>query len=148
VADVPEPRDGDFVAYVEALQRESAARLARPGAAAPETAATAKTGDHFFERRPQVATRNPLEQAVDRIVRGEADAALVKSLVAAVAGLVFLLAWLGNGGLLSLLIAAALFAYALPRLVRTLRALTRATDNRNAIEDVFGRAPNDRAGKR
>jgi hypothetical protein len=147
VADVPEPRDGDFVAYLEALQRESAARLARPAAAA-ETAATAKAGDPFFERAPKDVQRNPIEQAVDRIVRGEADAALVKSLVAAVVGLVFLLAWLGNGGLLSLLIAAALFAYAVPRLVRTLRVLTRATDNRNAIEEVFGRPSNGRGGKR
>jgi Flp pilus assembly protein TadB len=147
VADVPEPRDGDFVAYLEALQRESAARLARPAAAA-ETAPTAKAGDPFFERAPKDMKRNPIEQAVDRIVRGEADAALVKSLVAAVVGLVFLLAWLGNGGLLSLLIAAALFAYAVPRLVRTLRVLTRATDNRNAIEEVFGRPSNGRGGKR
>jgi len=134
-----EPKDGDFVAYVEALQRESAARLAQQHVHIIDTAAPSGSS-HFFEDKAKAAKPANLELAIDRYVRRDGDSGLVKALVAAVAGVVFVLNGLGNGGAFSFLIAAVLLAYAIPRLLAAFRSIARAPTPHAAIDQVFGRS--------
>jgi hypothetical protein len=141
-----EPRDGDFVAYIEALQRESAERLAQHhinvnlAAAAPTGAS--KSASHFFESAAQAkpAPGAVVDEAVKRVLRPDVDAGLVKALVAGVFGLVFLLAWFGRGGALSFLIGVILLVYAVPRLLAAFRVLAVRTSNKAAVDQVFGRS--------
>lgn len=135
-----EPRDGDFVAYIEALQRESAARLAQQHVAIIETNAASKSTGQFFEERPKSSAAPNLQQAVERFVRRDTDAKVVKAFAAGVVGVVFLLAWLSNGGAFSFLLAVALLAYAVPRLLGAFRALAQPAPNKAAIDQVFGRS--------
>lgn len=142
-----EPRDGDFVAYIEALQQESAARLARSHAGVADPAPGSRGSEPFpGDRRgagaPVVASAPGAVQA------GDADARLMKALVAAVVGVALLLAWIGDGGLVPLLVGAALLAYAVPRLRGVLRMLRSGSSNRGAIEEVFGRSPSPTAVKK
>lgn len=143
-----EPRDGDFVAYIDALQRESAARLAQQHVVVTETTAASKTTGQFFEEKPRPAVVPNLQQAIGRLVGRDTDAKVVKALVAAVAGAAFLLSWLGKGGFISFIIAAVLLAYAVPRLLAAFRALTEQPDNKAAISQVFGRSGTQPTGTR
>lgn len=140
-----EPRDGDFVAYIEALQRESAARLAQQHVGVTETTAASKTTGQFFEEKERPAARPDLQQSVERFVR-DPDARVVKAIVAGVAGVVFLLAWLGDGGPFSFIVAIALLAYAVPRLLRGFRGPTQRPANRAAIDQVFGHSGTRKPG--
>ncbi len=135
-----EPRDGDFVAYIEALQRESAARLAQQHVGVIETTAASKVTGQFFEEKAKPAVAPNLQQAVDRFVRQDTDGRVVKALVAGVMGAVFLLAWLGNGGLFLLVVAVALLAYAVPRLLGAFRGRSQQPPSQAAVEHVFGRS--------
>lgn len=144
-----EPRDGDFVAYIEALQQESAARLARShaGVAGPAPGSRGSEpfpGDRRGAGAPVVASAPGAVQAGD----ADADARLMKTLVAAVVGVALLLAWIGDGGLVPLFVGAALLAYAVPRLRGVLRMLRSGSSNRGAIEEVFGRSPSPTAVKK
>jgi fatty acid desaturase len=143
-----EPRDGDFVAYIDALQRESAARLAQQHVAVIETTAASKTTGQFFEEKPGPPVVPNLQQAFGRLVRRDTDAKVVKALVAAVAGAAFLLTWLGNGGPISFVVAIALLAYAVPRLLAAFRALAEQPANKSAVDQVFGRSGTHPAGTR
>jgi predicted ester cyclase len=140
-----EPRDGDFVAYIDALQRESAARLAQQHVGVTETTAASKTTGQFFEEKSKPAAGPNLQQSVERFVR-DPDARIVKAVVAGVAGGVFLLAWLGDGGPFSFIVAVVLLAYAVPRVLRAFRAVTAQPTNRTTIEQVFGRSGTQKPG--
>lgn len=140
-----EPRDGDFVAYIDALQRESAARLAQQHVGVTETTAASKTTGQFFEEKAKPAAAPKLQASVERFVR-DPDAGIVKAVVAGVAGAVFLLAWLGDGGPFSFIVAVVLLAYAVPRLLRAFRALTAQPANRTTVEQVFGRSGTQKPG--
>ena len=141
-----EPRDGDFVAYIDALQRESAARLAQQHVGVTETTAASKTTGQFFEEKPKQAVVPNLQQSVARFVGRDRDASVVKALVAGVVGAVFLLAWLGNGGPFSFIVAVALLAYAVPRLLRAFRAVAPQPSNKSAIDQVFGHSGTHKTG--
>lgn len=140
-----EPRDGDFVAYIETLQRESAERLAQHhinvnlAAAAPTSAS--KSASHFFESAAEAkpAPGAGIDQAIERVLRPGVDARFVKALVAGVFGLVFLLAWFGRGGAFSFLIGVVLLVYAVPRLLAALRVIALQPSNKAAVDQVFGR---------
>jgi predicted lipid-binding transport protein (Tim44 family) len=141
-----EPRDGDFVAYIDALQRESAERLAlhhiNVDTAAASPSASSKTPSHLFEDAPATrpgAAGAPAPPAESARVRPDIDASVVKALVAGVVGLAFLLGWLGRGGALTFLISVALLAYAMPRLLAAFRAITRQPPSKAVIDQVFGR---------
>ena len=134
-----EPRDGDFVAYIDALQRESAARLAQQHVGVTQTTAASKTTGQFFEEKPKPVAASNLPQAVGRFVRRDTDGKVIKAIVAGVVGSMFLLTWLGDGGPFSLVAAVALLAYAVPRLVGAFRATAEPPPNKSAVEEVFGR---------
>jgi hypothetical protein len=141
-----EPRDGDFVAYIEALQRESAARLAQQRVHVVQESASREAAGHFFEAKGKTVQPASIEQAVQRFVRRDADAKTVKAVVAGVVGAVFLLTWLGNGSPFAFVLGAALLVYALPRLLAALRGGANKPSNRAAVDAVFGR-PNPPTGE-
>ena len=136
-----EPKGGDFVAYIDALQRESAARLALQHVNVVDVAFPTKKaqGSTFGDGTGPVSA--PAAGPIPgRLVRRDRDATIVKSVVAGVVGAVFLLTWLGNGGLFPLIGGIALLAYALPRLLAALRGQGRQSINRALIDQAFGRS--------
>lgn len=133
-----EPKDGDFVAYVEALQRQSAARLGHQHIAAPG-AVQPPAKDHVFGERKPPDPRAEARAALERFLRSDGEAMLVRPLVAAVIGITALLVWLGHGGLFWLLVALVSLWYGIPRVVRALRAFNLPKATRSAIEQVYGR---------
>lgn len=141
-----EPRDGDFVAYIDALQRESAARLAQQHVGVTETTAASKTTGQFFDEKPKPAVVPNLQQTVERLVRHDTDGKVVKALVAGVVGAVSLLAWLGDGGPFSLIVAIALLAYAVPRLLGAFRTRAGPLSNQSAVDQVFGHSGKQKTG--
>jgi hypothetical protein len=136
-----EPKDGDFVAYIDALQRESAERLALQhvnvvDVAFPTKKAQGSTfGDGSGPASTPAAVSNP-----GRSVRRDRDAKIVKAVVAGVVGAMFLLTWLGDGGLFPFIVGIALLGYALPRLLTALRAQGQQTSNKALIDQAFGRS--------
>lgn len=141
-----EPRDGDFVAYIDALQRESAARLARQQVGVTETTAASKLTGQFFEEKPKPAVMPNLQKTMERFVRHDTDGKVLKALVAGVIGAVSLLAWLGDGGPFSLIVAIALLAYAVPRLLGAFRTRAEQPSNKSAIDQVFGHSGTPKTG--
>jgi hypothetical protein len=137
-----EPKDGDFVAYLEELQRESAARLGHPHIAAPTSAAQPGARDPFLESSKSDARREA-QAVLERFLRRDGDALLVKPLVAAVVGITALLVWLERGGMFWFLVALVTLWYGIPRLVRAFRAFDLPKPNRAAIDQVFGK-PRDK----
>lgn len=135
-----EPRNGDFVAYLEALQRESAARLAQQGAQVAAPAKPAPSAGEFLQQMPGAAPGPAQERAGGTFVRRDADAKTMKAFVAGLVGLVFLLTWLGNGGVFAFMLGAVLLAYAIPRLLAAFRAGARPS-SRSAVDRVFDRSP-------
>lgn len=136
-----EPKDGDFVAYIEALQRESAARLGHQHLATQANPAQPSGKDQLFPDRGSVEQRkSDVEAAVERVLSAGGDRELVKAMVAAVFGLAALMVWMGRGGALSFLIAVGLLVYAVPRLITAFRAIVRPPSNRTTVDQVFGKS--------
>jgi hypothetical protein len=136
-----EPKGGDFVAYIDALQRESAARLALQHVNVVDVAfPTKKAQGSTFGDGTGPASAPAAESIPGRLVRRDRDATIVKAIVAGVVGTVFLLTWLGNGGLFPLIVGIALLAYALPRLLAALRAQGQQSTNKALIDQAFGRS--------
>jgi hypothetical protein len=135
-----EPTDGDFVAYLEELQRESAERLAKQQGATPASTAGASMFPEANKRADEVSAR----ALIDRFLRNDGDARLVRPLAASVAGTVALLVWLGRGGLFWFVIALIALLYGLPRVIAALRGFDGRPSKRATVDSVFGKS----AGKR
>ena len=135
-----EPRDGDFVAYIDALQRESAARLAQQHVNVVDMAFPTKGRGTTFEQKPAPAAAPDAAPGTGGFVRRDRDAKLVKALVAGVIGAAFLLAWLGSGGSFSFIVGVALLAYALPRLLAAFRTQVQPPASKAMIERVLSRS--------
>lgn len=117
-----EPPGGDFVAYVEALQRESAARILAqahrpmhespmeqmPGAAPPAAGGIGAE---------PVLNRQQAEELMTRLSRNGYAPPAVKASLGLMAGLVLLLFWFFNGGgALTFLIGVGLVAWSISHL--------------------------------
>ena len=139
-----EPKDGDFVAYIEALQRESAARLAQQHVAVHEDGSPKYVAAFPDGKAASAPVR--IEQSIERVIRADSDGQLVKGLVASIAGAILLLNWLGNGGPLFLVGGIVLIGYGAPRLFRAFRTLSAANTSRERIEQVFGRSGTEPRG--
>ena len=136
-----EPKGGDFVAYIDALQRESAARLALQHVNVVDVAfPTKKAQGSTFGDGTGPASAPAAGSIPGRLVRRDRDATVVRSIVAGVVGAMFLLTWLGSGGLFPLIVGLALLAYALPRLLAAFRGPGRQSINRALIDQAFGRS--------
>ena len=136
-----EPKGGDFVAYIDALQRESAARLALQHVNVVDVAfPTKKAQGSTFGDGTGPASAPAAGPIPGRLVRRDRDATIVKAVVAGVVAAVFLLTWLGSGGLFPLIVGLALLAYALPRLLAVFRAQGQRSTNKALIDQAFGRS--------
>jgi len=142
-----EPKDGDFVAYIDALQRESAARLALQHVNVVDVAFPTKKaqGDTFGDTTG--AASSPAGGSPSgRFVRRDRDANLLKAIVAGVVGAAFLMNWLGNGGLFTFILGIALLGYALPRLIAALRASGRQPGSKALVDQAIGRSGTQTTG--
>ncbi len=135
-----EPKDGDFVAYIEALQRESAVRLAQQHVVVHEPDGAARYASVVFQDNKPVSSPTRGERSIEGALRADTSGRLAKALVATVAGALFLLHWLGKGGPLSFIAGVALLAYGAPRLAHGFRALNAPATSKARIEQVFGRS--------
>ena len=150
-----EPRDGDFVAYIEELQRASAARIrAQAGATTIEFAPhpTHEAGGASAARKADVGASGHAAPVLDareaqeliaRLARSRPAARLVSGGAAAAIGTLLLLySVLGNGGALPFLIGLGLLLWAVPRVRRALREIP-PSDRQHArrIAETFGRRP-------
>ena len=153
-----EPRDGDFVAYVEQLQRESVARILaqshagmietapRPGAMpkalphpAPRTGSAAPGSDHGV---PALNAREA-QDLLKRLAQSRPAAQFTSGAAAAAVGAVLLLyALIGSGGILPLLIGVGLLWWAVPRVRRASGDISAAgRQHARRIAETFGQRP-------
>jgi hypothetical protein len=136
-----EPKGGDFVAYIDALQRESAARLALQHVNVVDVAfPTKKAQGSTFGDKAEPAVPTGAGPAAARSMRRDGDAKFVRAVVAGVIGAVLLLTWLGDGGLFPFIVGFALLGYALPRLLAAFRAHGRQLTNKALVDHAFGRS--------
>jgi len=164
-----EPRDGDFVAYIAQLQRESAARIhaqsqvpmvelpanAPPRAGAPRPAQpsssgsvlagqTTRRGSMSGDESAPVLDRRQAEEMLARLARSGASSQNASAGVALAIGVVLLLTWFAfDTGALPFLIGIGLTLWAVSRLRRAARqpAGTNAPRGRDQVSNIFGPRP-------
>jgi len=144
-----EPRDGDFVAYIDALQRESAARIhakaqqpmveTMPGGQGPATP-RATGGPTVAE---PVLNRQQAEELLRRLARSGRSPQAASAAAALAIGLVLLLFWfVTNSGAVPLLLGIGLIAWAVSRLRRLGRGNAETGQQERAqIAPLFGKKP-------
>jgi hypothetical protein len=132
-----EPKDGDFIAYIEHLQKQQAARLVadrhRADTGAPALAQVTKDGGLFErseqrEQRGKSTTAEPQRVARERFRQSAAPLAkLVGAVLPLLVGALVGLHWLIAGsGALPLVIAVVLLIYGARRVSRALQGFTAA----------------------
>jgi hypothetical protein len=144
-----EPPNGDFVAYIEALQRESAARIhvksqipmvdtARPGHGPTSPRSTAS-----HDASEPVLNRQQAEELLARLTRSGRPPQATRAVIALAVGLVLLFFWfVTDGGAVPLVIGLGFVAWAVSRL----RSLGRQSSEpghqaRAQIAQLFGKKP-------
>ena len=164
-----EPRDGDFVAYIEQLQRESAARIraqsqvpmvelpagAPPRSGTPRAALPPLSGagsaDHLTRRGSMsgdestpVLDRRQAEELLARLSRSGASAQTASASAALAIGAVLLLTWfVFDTGALHFLVGLGLTLWAVSRLRRAARQRTGTAGprGRDQVAHIFGPRP-------
>lgn len=146
-----EPRNGDFVAYIEQLQKESALRMNAKSDVAmvdtrtqsanpPSAAADSRRVAMANAPAAPVLNRQQAEELVARLTRARASGEVAAS-IGLVVGIFLLLLWFASdAGGLPLLVGVALTVWAVSRL-RRLRQQRRgepAPEGRALIAQVFG----------
>lgn len=129
--DTHEPKDGDFIAYIEQLQKESAARLLGSTqhlvTQLDKTPATgAKVGDHFFAGRKPADMRSAahLQAALAQVAAVPSLGALFTSLIPILLGALLVLYWLVASTIAApLLIGIALILWGVRRFERAVRRI-------------------------
>ncbi len=144
-----EPPDGDFVAYIEALQRESAARIhvnsripmvdtAAPGHGPASTRSTPSR-----DASEPVLNRQQAEELLARLTHSGRRPQASQAVIALVVGLVLLFFWfVADGGVVPLLIGLGFVAWSVSRL-RSLgrQAAEPGRQARAQIAQLFGKKP-------
>jgi hypothetical protein len=143
-----EPPDGDFVAYIEALQRESAARIHVKSqipmvdtAAVHGPASTRSTASR--DASEPVLNRQQAEELLARLTHSGRRPQAAQAMIALVVGLVLLFFWfVGDGGVVPLLIGLGFVAWSVSRL-RSLgrQAAEPGRQARAQIAQLFGKKP-------
>ncbi len=146
-----EPRNGDFVAYIEQLQKESAVRMnAKSDVAMVDTRAQSANAHSAGPESRRVATadapgtpvldRQQAEELVARLSRARVPGEVAAS-IGLIVGIFMLLVWFASdAGGLPFLVGLALTVWALSRLRRRRqqRRGAPAADGRALIAQVFG----------
>lgn len=144
-----EPPNGDFVAYIEALQRESAARIhvksqiPMVDTAAPGHGPTSPSSSASHDASEPVLNRQQAEELLARLTRSGRPPRAAQAVIALVVGLVLLFFWfVGDGGVVPLLIGLGFVAWSVSRL-RSLgrQAVEPGRQARAQIAQLFGKKP-------
>jgi hypothetical protein len=146
--DYREPRNGDFVAYIDALQRESAARLhLRPQTPGIEAAT------HGHESSPSspavgedgakpVLTRQQAEELMARLANPARSASTGRAAIGLAAGLLLIAFWfVADAGAVPFLIGIALLAWSVSRLRTLVRDAAPGQRERAQVAQLFGKKP-------
>lgn len=164
-----EPRDGDFVAYIEQLQRESAARIhaqsqvpmvelpantppragaprpAHPPPSSPSPAGQAtRRGSMSGDEAAPVLDRRQAEEMLARLARSGATSQNAPVGVALAFGVLLLLTWFAfDTGALPFLVGLGLTLWAVSRLRRAARQPSGSdgSPGRDRIASIFGPHP-------
>jgi hypothetical protein len=140
-----EPKDGDFVAYIERLQQESQARLLQGGLIAnPSPGPHAGGSGHLFESggEPRPVSRSEAEALLARLATSASfGRVLSAALPVATGALVLLYAIVAANSVFPFIIGVALLAYGVPRLRRTFSATPKPERDqaRALVTEVFKR---------
>jgi hypothetical protein len=148
MTDYGEPKDGDFIAYIERLQEESAARLQlhitldshdTSSGPAPVPLPGSTSASAKFAPSAMVA------EEIQKRLRAPASSLrfIVSGFAVAVGGFLVLLGFLFNSGALSILIGIGLLIWALPRLRAALGqpGKSKQAVSREIVEHWFGTKP-------
>ena len=151
--DTHEPKDGDFVAYIEQLQKESAARLLGTGhhvitqlEKKPGSNAN-KDGSHFFAGRKPADLRSAaqLHATLSEIAAVPSLQNIFTAAIPILIGAAFALYWLiASTGFVPLIIGIALIFWGARRFQRALRLLSPPLQSAKAqtlVTSVFTAPP-------
>lgn len=139
-----EPRDGDFVAYIDALQRESAARLE----AQSRVPMVELTGRHppraggVIDTAP-VLNRQQAEELRQRLLRPSASMPATAGVVLATGAVLMIAAMIFDLGVVPVFFALGMMAWGFSRLRRS-RSAARGSGASQQTADatrVFGKQP-------
>lgn len=159
-----EPRDGDFVAYIEQLQRESAARIhaqsqvpmvelpanTPPRAGVPRPAQplpagqVTRRGSMSGDETAPVLDRQQAEEMLERLARSRATSPNASAGLALAIGVVLLLSWFAfDTGAVPFLVGLGLTLWAMSRLRRATRRMpgTDGPRGRDQVASIFGPQP-------
>lgn len=143
MAQYNEPPGGDFVAFIDELQRQSAARMRARGdtAADADAAMTPAPGSAEAETgSAPVLTRQQAEALLARLARRGATGASRSGQVAVILGIALLVLWfLTRAGTVAFLIGLGLLVWGLVRQSRAARAEQPTAADR--LKQVFHGTP-------
>jgi hypothetical protein len=135
-----EPRNGDFVAYIDELQRQSAARM-RAQSHTPLDAGTARPSkEHDEAHTPAALTRRQVEEMMTRLARQRASRGAGAGPVLAIGIALILAAAVFDLGAVPLLAGIVLVLWSIVRRIRSARAPADASAQAQ-LGAVFGPRP-------
>lgn len=147
--DTHEPKDGDFIAYIEQLQKESAARLLGSNhhlitqLDKKSPAAAAKGDGHFFAGRKPADLRSAgeLRASAAQAVRQPSPGQVFTSAILIATGVVLALYWLiASTSIAPLVIGTALMFWGVRRFISALKKLSPQQGNQALVSKVFSSA--------
>jgi len=146
--DTHEPKDGDFIAYIEQLQKESAARLL--GSTHHLVTQLGKTpatepnkADHFFAGRKPADLRSAgeLRASVAHVAVQPSPGQVFASAILIATGVLLALYWLiASTSIAPLVIGTALMFWGMRRFSRALKKLSPQQGNQALVSKVFSAA--------
>lgn len=149
--DTHEPKDGDFIAYIEQLQKESAARLlASTHHLVTQLEKTPATGankaDHFFAGRKPADLRSAaqLQATLTQVAAVPSLVGLFVSAVPILIGMLLILYWLvGSASFLPLFIGFALIIWGVRLFERARRRISQqpSRHTQELVSKVFSALP-------
>ena len=146
--DTHEPKDGDFIAYIEQLQKESAARLLGSNhhliTQLDKKSPTAGKGDgHFFAGRKPADLRSAgqLRASVAQVAAQVSPSQVFASAILIATGVVLALYWLfASTSIAPLVIGTVLIFWGVRRFSRALKKLLPQQGNQALVSKVFSAA--------
>ncbi len=149
--DTHEPKDGDFIAYIEQLQKESAARLLGSGhplinqlESSPAKGAN-KAGSHFFAGRKPADLRSAaqLQASLAPVVARASLGRLLSSLLSIAIGVLLALYWLiASASVATLVVGIAFIFWGVQRIRRAMRQFSpqQSKQTQALVSKVFSTA--------